>query len=380
MLPCVFWLQLVLILLSRGENCPVTCLCPDPHTVDCSGRGLTRLPDEIPLDVRRLLLADNWIPRIPSDFLVLYSDLVYLDLRNNSLSHIEQGTLSTTSRLVFLDLGSNNLTEIPKGTFGESRSLIKLRLGNNPYLSMVNEEAFLGLTSLRELELERNALSTLKVGALSQLPSLRVVRLEGNPWVCNCNFANLFAWLMENSHKLPNGVEGMECSLPMDGRRVSLTQLSKDSFRECQASLTLTDLLIIIFSGISVSVVAIMTSFFLASTVHCFQRWSKGTKGDEEESEEWEGRGGGLLRSLVPGNSDGCEDFTAGGGSVHNCHTASALWSIQDCLTVGSCPHTVTFFFCTRTSQVRRRRTFQRNELQLQSTQIILFLCFWGAV
>lgn len=86
---------------------------------------------------------------------------------------------------------------------------------------------------------------------------------------------------------LNSGVEDMECSLPMDGRRVSLTQLSKDSFRECQASLTLTDLLIIIFSGISVSVVAIMTSFFLASTVHCFQRWSKGTKGDEEESEEW---------------------------------------------------------------------------------------------
>lgn len=74
----------------------------------------------------------------------------------------------------------------------------------------------------------------------------------------------------------------------MDGRRVSLTQLSKDSFRECQATLTLTDLFIIIFSGISVSVVAIMTSFFLASTVHWFQRWSKGTKGDEEEIEEWE--------------------------------------------------------------------------------------------
>lgn len=87
--------------------------------------------------------------------------------------------------------------------------------------------------------------------------------------------------------RLDPGVEGIECSLPMDGRQVSLTQLSKDSFRECQATLTLTDLLIIIFSGISVSVVAIMTSFFLASTVHCFQRWSKGTKGDEEETEEW---------------------------------------------------------------------------------------------
>ncbi|XP_034142919.1 leucine-rich repeat-containing protein 38 isoform X2 [Esox lucius] len=209
MLPCVCWLQPLLVFLSsvwraQGEHCPASCLCPDAHTVDCSGRGLTRLPDEIPLDVRRLLLSDNWIPRIPSDFLVLYSDLVYLDLRNNSLSHIEPGTLSTSSRLVFLDLGSNNLTEIPSGTFGQSRSLIKLRLSNNPFLSMVNEDAFMGLTSLRELELERNALSGLQVGALSQLPSLRVVRLEGNPWVCNCNFANLFAWLEENSHKLPN--------------------------------------------------------------------------------------------------------------------------------------------------------------------------------
>lgn len=101
------------------------------------------------------------------------------------------------------------------------------------------------------------------------------------------------------------GVEGMECSLPMDGRRVSLTQLSKDSFRECQATLTLTDLLIIIFSGISVSVVAIMTSFFLASTVHCFQRWSKGTKGDEEESEEWVWGRFALWRGqLGPGTSN----------------------------------------------------------------------------
>ncbi|XP_076863813.1 leucine rich repeat containing 38b [Brachyhypopomus gauderio] len=287
MWPCVCHLQplLALILfafLTRGENCPATCQCPGPHTVDCSGRGLTRLPDDIPLDVRRLLLSDNWIPYIPEDFFLLYSDLVYLDLRNNSLSQIDPGTLSTSSRLVFLDLGSNNLTEIPEGAFGESQSLIKLRLDNNPHLRQVNEHAFQGLTSLRELELERNALSGLEVEALSELPSLRLVRLEGNPWVCNCNFANFFNWLIENSHKLPNGIEGMECSLPPDGHQVPLSLLSQDSFRECQNSLTLTDLLIIIFSGISVSLVAILASFFLASTVHCFQLF-KGNKGDDEE-------------------------------------------------------------------------------------------------
>ncbi|KAJ8264875.1 hypothetical protein COCON_G00139740 [Conger conger] len=290
MLPCVQRLQLFVLLSSvlrscQGQNCPASCQCPDPHTVNCSGRGLARLPDPIPLDVRRLLLSHNWIPGIPSDFLVLYSDLVYLDLRNNSLSRIEPGTLSTSSRLVFLDLGCNNLTEIPSGTFGESRSLIKLRLGSNPSLSMVSKDAFLGLTSLRELELDQNALSGLDVGVLGQLPSLRVVRLEGNPWECNCNFSKLFAWLMENRHKLPTGIQGMECSLPVDGRRVALSQLSEDSFRECQVTLTLTDYFIVIFSGIAVSVAAILTSFFLASTVHCFQRWSKANKTDEEESD-----------------------------------------------------------------------------------------------
>lgn len=151
----------------------------------------------------------------------------------------------------------------------------------------------------------------------------------------------------------------MECSLPMDGRRVSLTQLSKDSFRECQATLTLTDLLIIIFSGISVSVVAIMTSFFLASTVHCFQRWSKGTKGDEEESEEW----------------------LQGGGSVWSWYfkqwedTADGLrymWWVSCCFLPGECPglfdgrilpwYSLSCFLCTWTSEMWKQRTFPRNE------------------
>ncbi|XP_063065720.1 leucine-rich repeat-containing protein 38 [Engraulis encrasicolus] len=304
MLPCARRLQpLLLALLSSfstffwapwascGNSCPPTCLCPDQHTVDCTGQGLTRLPDAIPLDVRRLLLSDNWIPWIPSDFLVLYSDLVYLDLRNNSLSRVEPGTLSTSSRLVFLDLGSNNLTEIPSGTFRDSRSLIKLRLGNNPYLSAVGADAFSGLTSLRELELERNALAGLDVGVLSQLPSLRVLRLEGNPWVCNCHFAKLFLWLSENRHKLPSGLDGMECSLPVDGRpvdgrQVPLSMLSEDSFRECRGILTLTDYLVVIFSGICVSVAAIMASFFLACTVSVIQRWGRFTKSGKDEMEE----------------------------------------------------------------------------------------------
>lgn len=210
MSPCVNWLQPLLALMSstwltRGNHCPPKCSCPDHHTVNCTSKGLMGVPDSLPLGVRRLLLSNNWIPWIPSDFLVLYSDLVYLDLRNNSLSQLEPGALSASSRLVFLDLGCNNLTEIPSGTFGESRSLIKLRLGNNPYLNMISRDAFTGLTSLRELDLKQNGFTVLDVGVLEPLPSLRLLRLEGNPWLCNCHFGKLFAWLSDNRHKLPTG-------------------------------------------------------------------------------------------------------------------------------------------------------------------------------
>lgn len=81
------------------------------------------------------------------------------------------------------------------------------------------------------------------------------------------------------------GLEGMECSLPVDGRQVSLSVLSEDSFRECRGLLTLTDYLIVIFSGICISVAAIIASFFLASTIHCFQRL-KSKRTDEEEAED----------------------------------------------------------------------------------------------
>lgn len=83
-----------------------------------------------------------------------------------------------------------------------------------------------------------------------------------------------------------SGLDELDCSLPLDGRRVPLTLLSEESFRECHSNLTLTDYLIVIFSGISVSVAAIMASFFLASTVHCFQRLSKGSKDEEEEGND----------------------------------------------------------------------------------------------
>ncbi|XP_028920206.1 leucine-rich repeat-containing protein 38 [Ornithorhynchus anatinus] len=273
-----------LVLLPQGQFCPSACVCVDYHTVDCRDQGLPSVPNPFPLDVRKLLVADNNIQTIPADFFIFYGDLIYLDFRNNSLTTLEEGTFSGSNKLAFLDLSYNNLTQLDAGIFKSAGKLIRLSLGNNN-LADVDEAAFETLDSLQVLELNDNNLQSLNVAVLDALPSLRTVRLEGNPWLCDCEFANLFFWIQENASKLQKGLNEIQCSLPMENRRIFLHELSEASFSECKFSLSLTDLFIIIFSGVVVSIAAIISSFFLATVVQCFQRCAP-NKDEEEEDEE----------------------------------------------------------------------------------------------
>nr|XP_033778692.1 leucine-rich repeat-containing protein 38 [Geotrypetes seraphini] len=272
-----------LLLLPRGQLCPPACTCIDYHTVDCMDRGLGSLPGAFPFDVRKLLAAHNHIGALPADFFVYYGDLVYLDLRNNCLAALEAGTFASSARLVFLDLSYNALTQLGVGTFGSAQKLLKLSLSHNN-LSEVDEAAFEGLESLQVLELQQNRLRSLAVGALDALPALRTLRLDGNPWLCDCDFAKLFFWMEENAGKLQQGIREIHCSL--EDRRIYLHELSEISFSECKFSLTVLDLLIIFFSGVAVSIAAIFSSFFLASTVHCFQKCAPSKDDDDEDEDE----------------------------------------------------------------------------------------------
>lgn len=91
---------------------------------------------------------------------------------------------------------------------------------------------------------------------------------------------------LSHSIHLSPGLDAIQCSLPMEERRVALRELSEASFSECKFSLSLTDLFIIIFSGVAVSVAAIISSFFLATVVQCFQRCAPNKDTEDEDDDE----------------------------------------------------------------------------------------------
>ncbi|KAJ7306535.1 hypothetical protein JRQ81_009896 [Phrynocephalus forsythii] len=294
MRPClpVLLLRLALLVLacrawspSGGDPCPPACRCLDSRTVDCRGRGLPRVPSPFPLDARQLLAAGNAIREIPADFFLLHHDLAYLDFRNNSLERLAGGAFRGSGSLVYLDLSYNNLSRLDAGAFQAAPKLAKLSLGHNR-LARVDAGAFRHLEQLQVLELHDNRLRTLSAAALEALPNLRALRLDGNPWRCDCDFAGLFRWLEENQAKLQGGLSEIQCTVPVEEITVFLSELTEASFRDCKFSLSLTDLIIIIFSGVAVSIAAIASSFLLALLVNCFQRCAPSKDDDEDDDDE----------------------------------------------------------------------------------------------
>ncbi|KAF4517658.1 hypothetical protein B566_EDAN002890 [Ephemera danica] len=150
--------------------CPAGCSC-EGTVVDCSARGLTEIPKDLPQYTTELLLHDNQLTRLRADGLFgRLPSLVRVDLRRNHISGIEQNTFEGSARLSELLLAENRLREI-------------------------HNKMFLGLSSLKTLSLYDNQISCVMPGSFDPLTSLQTLNLMSNPFNCNCHLAWLGEWL-----------------------------------------------------------------------------------------------------------------------------------------------------------------------------------------
>lgn len=151
--------------------------------------------------------------------------LQYLYLQDNGLQALPDDAFRDLGNLTHLFLHGNRIPSVPERAFRGLHSLDRLLLHQNR-VARVHPHAFRDLGRLMTLYLFANNLSALPAEALASLRALQYLRLNDNPWVCDCRARPLWAWLQQfrgSSSELP-------CSLPphlagRDLKRLAATDL-----------------------------------------------------------------------------------------------------------------------------------------------------------
>ncbi|XP_030635751.1 decorin [Chanos chanos] len=164
----------------KENYCPPECACYG-RVVQCSDKGIEKIPYGIPYNSRYILLMNNRIDSIQLDLLPEYIHLEFLVLSNNRLTDgAIEGAFEGIQGLKRLYMDHNLLQSVPTDL---PSSLEELRLDDNQ-LSVMSEAAWGRCSNLMVLSLSNNSLGNLSdplpAGVLSSLGSLRTLNLNHN--------------------------------------------------------------------------------------------------------------------------------------------------------------------------------------------------------
>nr|ABB21156.1 variable lymphocyte receptor A [Eptatretus stoutii] len=187
---------------ANGATCKKdggVCTCNDQtKNVDCSSKGLTAIPSNIPVDTDNLKLDYNKLSSLPSKAFQSFTKLTYLSLSTNQLQTLPPGVFDHLVTLETLGLSNNQLKSLPSGIFDKLTKLTILWLNNNKLQSLPHG-VFDNLAKLTRLELGSNQLRSVPDKAFEKLSKLETITLNSNPWDCSCNdILYLAKWLATN--------------------------------------------------------------------------------------------------------------------------------------------------------------------------------------
>jgi len=176
-------------------TCPTNCTCYhdqswSANVVDCTATGYSNsLPERIPMDATQLYLDGNHLPTVARHAFIGRKRLKVLYMNSSLIETIQNRTFFGLKELEILRLDNNSLTVFEGQEFHGLDNLRELYLHSNR-ISYLNNDTFLSLRQLKVLRLDNNRLQYFAVWHI--LPSTTTVRLSGNRWSCDCEYADRF--------------------------------------------------------------------------------------------------------------------------------------------------------------------------------------------
>ena len=88
--------------------------------IDRQGQGLSSMPQDLDVLVTDLMLKKNNILQITSASCVLYTELRFIDLSKNGLTHILDGAFDNNAKLEKIIATGNDIMQLPQ-SFGAAK-------------------------------------------------------------------------------------------------------------------------------------------------------------------------------------------------------------------------------------------------------------------
>ncbi|KAJ8386216.1 hypothetical protein AAFF_G00175360, partial [Aldrovandia affinis] len=220
--------------LDLGDNRHLRSLAPDTfhglsrlHALHLYHCGLGGLPTGIFQglhNLQYLYLQDNQL-----DFL---EDDLFVDLLN--LSHLFLQMLKKKKkRNQTCGACTQNTFRVPGRPLQDNQLLLRMTcLWICNRIQWVHRLAFHDLRRLTTLYLFNNSLAELSGDCLAQLPALEYLRLNDNPWECDCKALSLWDWLQ----RFRGSTSSLGCQAPPELAGKDLKRLLKEDFPSCSGS------------------------------------------------------------------------------------------------------------------------------------------------
>ncbi|NXG57041.1 TLR3 protein, partial [Hemiprocne comata] len=191
--------------------------------VGCSNLALYPSPFHPLRNLTVLDISNNNIANIREDLFDGLHKLDILDLQHNNLARLWKQAnpggpvlfLKDLPNLRILNLKSNGLDEIPVQVFKHLFQLKTLDLGSNN-LNLLPATLFDDQASLKSLNLQKNLITSVEEKVFgSAFKSLRILKMDSNPFDCTCESIAWFAdWLNGTQAYIPGLRSQYICNTP----------------------------------------------------------------------------------------------------------------------------------------------------------------------